>query len=47
MSKAFTKESTDEAADDDAESLALPPLPPGTKNYITPAGYAALKAEFD
>ena len=41
MSKAFTKE-TD--ADDDDE-LSLPPLPAGGKNYITPDGYARLKAE--
>ncbi len=41
MSKAFTKE-TD--ADDD-EDLVLPALPAGSKNYITPAGYARLKAE--
>ena len=42
MSKAFTKE-TDNADDD--EGLALPPLPPGGKNYITPSGYARLRAE--
>lgn len=42
MSKAFTKE-TD--ADDDDVSAGLPPLPPGGKNYITPAGYARLRAE--
>lgn len=41
MSKAFTKES-DDSDDDD---LRLPPLPPGGKNYITPSGYARLKAE--
>ena len=45
MSKAFTREqdNTDEAED----TPDAPKLPPGTKNYITPAGYAALKAEFD
>ncbi len=42
MSKAFTKET--DGADDD-EGLALPPLPPGGKNYITPSGYARLRAE--
>jgi transcription elongation factor GreB len=42
MSKAFTKESDD--TDDD--ELQLPALPAGGKNYITPAGYAALRAEF-
>jgi transcription elongation factor GreB len=40
MSKAFTRESDGE--DDD---LALPPLPAGSKNYITPLGYATLRAE--
>ena len=43
MSKAFTRES-DGAEDDDGE-LALPPLPAGGKNYITPQGYARLRAE--
>ena len=42
MSKAFTKESSGEAED---EEFALPALPAGTKNYVTPAGYAALRAE--
>lgn len=42
MSKAFTKES--DAADED-DDLALPALPPGGKNYITPQGYARLRAE--
>ena len=41
MSKAFTKE-TD--ADDD-DDLALPALSAGGKNYITPAGFARLRAE--
>jgi transcription elongation factor GreB len=40
MSKAFTRETDGE--DDD---LALPPLPAGSKNYITPQGYATLRAE--
>src|SRR5574343_726410 len=42
MSKAFTKE-TD--GDDDDDAAGLPPLPPGGKNYITPAGHARLRAE--
>ncbi len=42
MSKAFTKESDD--ADDD--ELQVPSLPTGGKNYITPHGYATLRAEF-
>ncbi len=41
MSKAFTRE-TDGEDDDDA---AVPALPAGTRNYITPQGYARLRAE--
>jgi transcription elongation factor GreB len=41
MSKAFTKESESDVDDD----IGLPPLPIGGKNYITPAGYAHLRAE--
>ncbi len=41
MNKAFTRE-TDDADDED---LALPAVPPGSKNYITPSGYAHLRAE--
>ena len=41
MNKAFTKE-TD--SDDDVE-LAVPAPPAGVKNYMTPAGYARLRAE--
>ena len=44
MSKAFTRES-DGADDDDDEGGGLPPLPAGTRNYITPQGYARLRAE--
>lgn len=43
MSKAFTKES-DAPADDD-EGPALPPIPAGSRNYMTPAGYARLRDE--
>ncbi len=44
MNKAFTRESDDE--DDDApEGAAV--LPSGTKNYMTPGGFAALKGELD
>jgi transcription elongation factor GreB len=45
MNKAFVKES--DAADDDEDDLAAPALPVGTKNYMTPAGYAQLDAEFN
>ncbi len=41
MSKAFTREN--DSADED--ELSLPALPAGTRNYITPAGYARLRAE--
>ncbi len=43
MSKAFTKES-DTQADDD-EGPVLPPIPAGSRNYMTPAGYARLRGE--
>ena len=43
MSEAFTKES--DGADDEDGDTALPPIPPGTKNYITPVGYARLRSE--
>ncbi|MEW6131831.1 MAG: transcription elongation factor GreB [Pseudomonadota bacterium] len=45
MSKAFTKES-DAAPEEDGEEGASA-LPAGAKNYMTPAGYARLKAEFE
>ena len=45
MSKAFTKE-PDGHQDDDGDDLPrLPQIPPGSKNYITPQGFAALKPE--
>jgi transcription elongation factor GreB len=47
MSKAFTREDT---ADDDGADLdehgGLPPLPPGARNYMTPAGLRALREEY-
>ncbi|MBL0420904.1 transcription elongation factor GreB [Ramlibacter sp. AW1] len=42
MSKAFTREDTSDA---DEEELAPAALPTGTRNYMTPAGYARLRAE--
>ena len=42
MNKAFTREGE---GDDDDDDIALPALPAGGKNYITPAGYARLRAE--
>ena len=43
MSKAFTKEQDDELPEAEFESET--PLPAGTKNYVTPAGYTRLEAE--
>lgn len=52
MSKAFTKEDSGDASDADldaaeasAEASDEEVLPAGTKNYLTPAGAAALQAE--
>ena len=44
MSKAFTREA-DGADDDDDGATGLPPLPAGARNYMTPQGYARLRAE--
>lgn len=44
MSKAFTREPDGDA--DDADDELLPAaLPAGTRNYLTPAGFAGLRAE--
>lgn len=43
MSKAFTRE-TDDAEEDDDASASLP-LPAGSRNYMTPAGYLRMKTE--
>ena len=40
MSKAFTKET-----DLDEDEPDLPQLPSGSRNYMTPGGYARLKAQ--
>jgi transcription elongation factor GreB len=47
MNKAFTRESdaADDADDDDLE--AAPALPVGSRNYMTPGGFARLKEELD
>lgn len=42
MSKAFTKESEQDDDEGDASATALPA---GSKNYMTPGGFAALRAE--
>ncbi|SRR4051794_20343205 len=43
MSKAFVKD--DAAEPEDLETPDAPALPPGGKNYITPAGFERLQAE--
>ena len=44
MSKAFTKE-TDAESDEDGGDSTAPALPSGSKNYMTPTGYARLRDE--
>ena len=43
MNKAFTKET--DGQDDDDDLPSLPPVPKGSKNYMTPSGYHALRSE--
>jgi transcription elongation factor GreB len=45
VNKAFTRES--DAPDEDDEVDAAPALPAGSRNYMTPGGFARLKAELD
>ncbi len=45
MNKAFTREPEGDAGDDDDGGPGLPPLPAGTRNYMTPQGYQRLRAE--
>jgi transcription elongation factor GreB len=45
MSKAFTREN--DAPQDDEDDVEAPPLPSGTRNYMTPGGFARLKSELD
>ncbi len=47
MNKAFTRESDEPSDADDDEVDAAPPVPPGSRNYMTPGGFARLKAELD
>jgi len=44
MSKAFTRE---DDAEESSPALQIAALPPGAKNYITPEGDRALRAEFE
>jgi len=43
LNKAFVKEADGDDEDDDGPGL--PPLPAGTRNYVTPAGYRRLREE--
>ncbi|MDK9725052.1 MAG: transcription elongation factor GreB [Sterolibacteriaceae bacterium MAG5] len=43
MNKAFVKESDD----DEDDAVAEPALPPGTRNYMTVAGHARMREEFE
>lgn len=43
MSKAFTRET--DGDDDEDEGAAAQPLPAGSRNYVTPQGYARLRSE--
>lgn len=43
MNKAFVKEA--EGDDDEDGAPGLPPLPAGTRNYLTPQGYRRLREE--
>jgi len=45
MSKAFTSEETE--VDDDPVPEAGSPLPAGSRNYMTPGGFARLRSELD
>jgi transcription elongation factor GreB len=44
MNKAFTRE-VDEEEDDTDDVSAAPAFPQGVRNYLTPSGYARLRAE--
>jgi transcription elongation factor GreB len=45
MSKAFVRDDAANDEDDGELSSSAPALGPGTKNYMTPAGHARMKAE--
>ena len=44
MNKAFTREPSGDE-DEDGDELAVPAIPAGTRNYLTPAGYKRLREE--
>ena len=45
MNKAFVREDADAPDDGDDEGAGLPPLPAGTRNYLTPQGWRRLRGE--
>ena len=45
MSKAFTRES--EPVEDEDDDIEASPLPAGSRNYMTPGGFARLRGELD
>ena len=45
MSKAFTREDGENLPDDDSDGEDANPIPPGSKNYLTPAGWRRLRDE--
>ena len=47
MNKAFVKESEDADVEDAADDAPEAAAPPGTRNYMTTRGHAALRAEFE
>jgi len=47
MSRAFVREDHDAPDDDGPGDVEAVQVPAGAKNYVTPAGHARLKSEFD
>ena len=45
MNKAFTREDSEPVEDDDVQDAS--PLPAGSRNYMTPGGFARLRDELD
>jgi len=45
MSKAFTREDDGAAPDDDFDAEEQNPIPPGSKNYLTPLGWRRMRDE--
>jgi transcription elongation factor GreB len=45
MSKAFVREAEDGGEEDPADAPGAEPAPPPGRNYVTPAGFARMKAE--